>query len=60
MKKAQKREELKLVSMRFPARLWKRLRLRAVRDDTTATKILAKLAEGYLAEKTVAKKKEGD
>jgi hypothetical protein len=49
--KYQKGEDLVHVSMRFPRVLWKKLRLRAVRDDTTATNILVKLAEEHLAKK---------
>ena len=36
------------VSMLFPRSLWKRLRLKAVNEDTTATKLIVKLVEEYL------------
>ncbi|HEY3153462.1 MAG TPA: hypothetical protein VGK65_17520 [Candidatus Binatia bacterium] len=42
--------------MRIPRALWKKLRLRAVRDDTTVTNMVVKLAEQYLAQKPRHKK----
>jgi predicted DNA-binding ribbon-helix-helix protein len=57
MKYQRRGEDLVLVSMRFPSRLWKRLRQHAARDNTTATVILAKLAEEYLAKKSTVKKR---
>jgi hypothetical protein len=54
--KYQKGEDLVPVSMRFPRALWKKLRLRAVHDDTTVTNIVVKLAEEYLAKKPRQKK----
>ena len=56
MVKYQKGEDLVQVSMRVPRTLWKKLRLRAVRDDTTVTNILVKLADEYLAKKSRKKK----
>jgi hypothetical protein len=51
MVKYQKGEDLVQVSMRVPRGLWKKLRLRAVHDDTTVTNILVKLAQEYLVKK---------
>jgi hypothetical protein len=56
MVKYQRGEDLVQVSMRFPRALWKKLRLRAVRDDTTVTNILVSLAEERLAKKPREKK----
>jgi len=44
--------------MKLPVDLWKKLRLRAVQDDTTATQIVVTLVEEYLSKKT--KKREAD
>jgi hypothetical protein len=51
MVKYQRGEDLVKVSMNLPRELWKKLKLKAVRDDTTATKVLVKLAEEYLGRK---------
>ena len=46
--KYQRGEDLVKVSMNLPRGLWRKLKLRALQDDTTATKILVKLAQDYL------------
>lgn len=51
MVKYQRGEDLVQVSMRVPRALWKKLRLRAVHDDTTVTNILVKLAQNYLSKR---------
>jgi hypothetical protein len=50
--KYQKGEYLVPVSMRVPRALWKKLQLRAVHEDTTATNIVVKLVEGYLKKRS--------
>jgi hypothetical protein len=54
--KYQRGEDLVKVSMNLPRALWKKLKLKALREDTTATKLLVKLAVESLAKK----KREGD
>jgi hypothetical protein len=43
------------ISLDFPRDLWKALKMRALQDDETATGILVRLTEAYLA----GKKKKG-
>lgn len=60
MKYQRRGEDLVLVSMKFPKRLWEGLKQRAARDDTTATAILAKLAKEHLAKKSARKRRVTD
>ena len=52
----QRGEDLVRISMNLPREVWKRLKIRAVEDDSTATEIVVKLLEQYLSEKTHKKK----
>jgi Helix-turn-helix domain len=38
--------------MLFPRSLWKRIRLKAVNEDTTATKLIVKLLEEYIKKRS--------
>ena len=48
--------DLVKVSMNFPVALWKRLRVKAAQEDTTATDILVRLAKEYLSRPRKEKK----
>jgi len=48
--------ELVKISMNLPPELWKKLKFKALEDDTTATDILVRLAKEYLA-RTKGKKR---
>jgi len=37
--------DLQKISINFPRQLWKKLRLKAVKEDTTVTQILVRLVE---------------
>jgi plasmid stability protein len=52
----QRGEDLVRISMNLPREVWKRLKIRAAEDDSTATEIVVKLLEQYLSEKTPKKK----
>ena len=39
------------ISLNFPKDLWKGLKLRALQDDETATGILVRLSQAYLAKR---------
>ncbi len=41
--------ELVKISMNLPPDLWKKLKFKALEEDTTATDILVRLAKEYLA-----------
>ncbi len=41
--------ELVKISMNLPPALWKKLKFKALDEDTTATDILVRLAKEYLA-----------
>lgn len=41
--------ELVKISMNLPPALWKRLRAKALQEDTTATEIIVRLIKEYLA-----------
>ena len=49
--KQQRGVDLFRVTMNLPRDLWRRLKLQAVKDDTTATSIVVKLVEAYLNKK---------
>lgn len=48
MKYQRRGADLVRVSMLFPRSLWKQIRLKAVNEDTTATKLIVKLVEEYI------------
>jgi hypothetical protein len=48
MKYQRRGADLVRVSMLFPRSLWKRLRVKAVNEDTTATKLIVNLVEEYI------------
>jgi hypothetical protein len=48
MKYQRRGADLVRVSMLFPRSLWKRLRMKAVNEDTTATKLIVNLVEEYI------------
>ena len=55
MVKYQQGQDLVHISLRFPRELWKKLRLKAIRDDTTATNIVVKLVQKHLSRKSAGK-----
>lgn len=52
MKYQRRGTDLVRVSMLFPRSLWKRIRLKAVNEDTTATKLVVKLVEEYIKKRS--------
>lgn len=44
--------DLQKISINFPRDLWKKLRLKALQDDTTVTQILVELVERDLGTKS--------
>jgi hypothetical protein len=52
MKYQRRGADLVRVSMLFPRSLWKRLRLKALNEDTTATKLVVQLAEEYIKKRS--------
>jgi hypothetical protein len=52
MKYQRRGADLVRVSMLFPRSLWKRIRLKAVNEDTTATKLIVKLLEEYIKKRS--------
>jgi hypothetical protein len=55
MKKAEAKPEKVKISLDFPKELWKALKMKALEDEETATGILVRLTQNYLA----SKKKKG-
>jgi metal-responsive CopG/Arc/MetJ family transcriptional regulator len=53
----QRGEDLVRISMNLPRDMWKRLKIRAAEDESTATEIVVKLLEQYLSETKHQKKK---
>ena len=43
--------DLQKISINFPRQLWKKLRVKAVEEDTTVTQILVRLVERDLGNK---------
>jgi hypothetical protein len=50
--KQQRGIDLFRITMNLPRKLWRRLKLQAVKEDTTATNIVVKLVEGYLKKRS--------
>ncbi len=51
MNKEKKKPVSIKISLNFPKDLWKQLKLRALLDDETATGILVRLSQAYLAKR---------
>ena len=47
MKYQRRGADLVRVNMLFPRSLWKRLKLKALKEDTTATKLVIQMVEEY-------------
>jgi hypothetical protein len=52
MKYQRRGADLVQVSMLFPRSLWKRLRLKALKEETTATKVVVQLVQQYIKKRS--------